>query len=137
MWCPKWTTVAVGVEVGDGARGEVDALDAATDVPLGVERSGQQQLAQVDRREAAAVVAQVQRTVGTDGGTIGPADDLGDRLLRAVGVHTRDPRPEHLDQDDGAVGHRDGAFGETQSGRDLGELGHGGNCGSVTSPPTT
>ena len=41
--------VALGVEVGHLAGGEVDALDAAADVAVGIERPGEEQPAELDR----------------------------------------------------------------------------------------
>ena len=117
-------TIAVRVQVGDRASREVDTLDATTDVGGRIEGTWQQQAAEVDRCEATAVVAEVQRAVGADGSTIGATHDVGNRLLGAVGVHAGDAWSEHLDEDHAAVGHGDGSLGETQSVGDLGEAAH-------------
>ena len=111
---PQRAAIAVGVQVGDRAGREVDALDAPADVVGRVEPTWEHQTTEIDRREAAAVVAQVQRAVGADGRTVGPTDDLRHRLLGAVGMDSRDARPEHLHQDHTAVRHGDRALGKSQ-----------------------
>jgi hypothetical protein len=115
--------VAFGVQVGDGAVMRIDALDPTAAVLLGHERAREHHPAELGRRETPAVVAQVDRTVGPDGRTVGTALDLGDRRLRSVGGHACEPRPEHLDEHDRSVGHRDRSLGKAETGRDLGQLG--------------
>lgn len=95
--------VARVVEPGDFARLRVDALDAAAGVSRGVERPGQEQAAQVDRRERPAVVADEQRAVGAFCETVGPAGNFGDHFRRAVGHDACDALAEHLDDEHRAV----------------------------------
>ncbi len=76
--------VALGVQVGDGAVVRIDPLDPAAEVAIGHEHAGEHHPAELGRREAAAVVAQVDRSVGPDRRTVGTALDLGDRRLGAV-----------------------------------------------------
>ena len=119
VWCPQCTAAALGVEVGDGSGGDIYALDAAADVTAWIEWAGEQQVAEIDGRKASTVVAQVQRAVGPDGGTVGSAFDLGNGFFATIGVHAGDPRAEHFDEDDGAVRHRDRTFGKSQARGDL------------------
>ena len=128
---PQRTTVALGVEIGDGAIVQVDALDPPTDVARGIEPTGKQQTAELGRAGRATIVAEVHRAIGADRRAVGPALDLGDRLLRAIGVHERQPRAEHLDDDHAAVRHGDRALGKAEAigdlgqfRRELGEVGH-------------
>ena len=55
--------------------------------------------AEVDGREAAAVVADVDRAVGPDRCAVRAARHLRDRLGRTVRVHPCETRTEHLDDD--------------------------------------
>jgi hypothetical protein len=77
--------LALGVQVGDLAAGDVDPLDAAADVVLERGRTGEGDAVHVDAGEAGAVVADVHRPVGPEGGSVRAAGDLGDGLLGAVG----------------------------------------------------
>src|SRR4029079_18035034 len=82
--------VAAVVEHLDGPGGEVDALDpTAGPVAAG---------------ETAAVVADVQRAVRSEGGTVGPAVALRDHLDSAVEAHPGDGGGVDLGQDETAVG---------------------------------
>ena len=119
VWCAQRTAVAFGVEIGNGSGGDINALDAATVVPAWIERAGEQQVAEIDRRKASAVVAQVQRAVGSDGGTVGSAFDLGNGFFATIGVHAGDSRAEHFDEDDAAVRHRNRTFRKSQARSDL------------------
>jgi hypothetical protein len=116
-------SVALGVQVGDRAVMAVDPLDTTAEVSIAVESARNREAGEFGPREAAAVVAQVDRAVGTDRGPVGTAGDLGDRLLGAVGMDLGQAGSEHLDQHDRPVGHPDRPFGKLEAARDLGQLG--------------
>jgi hypothetical protein len=120
---PQRPAVALGVQIGDGAVVRIDPLDPTASVLPGHEGAREHHPAELGRGETPAVVAQVDRTVGTDRRSVGTALDLGDRRLGPVGRHPREPRPEHLDEHDRSVGHRDRPFRKPQAIGDLGEFG--------------
>ena len=108
-------SIAFAVELCDCSVGEIDTLDSSADVRGRIVRTWQQHSAEIDGRETAAVVAQVERAVRTDGSAVWTSGNIGDRLLRAIRRDTGEPRPEHFDQDHRAVGHSDRPFGKAQS----------------------
>ncbi|MOA61137.1 hypothetical protein D3C78_1862030 [compost metagenome] len=65
-----------------------------------------------------AVVADVDAPVGADRRTVRAAAEFGDGLLAAVRQDAGQPPGLDLDDDDRAVLHPDGAFGEAQAFRD-------------------
>src|SRR5262249_9238963 len=109
-------TVARRVEVGDLARLQVDALDAAADVVVRL----------VPRHDDAAhvvpleatVVADVARAVRPDRRAVRPAAALADDGDLPVPRHAREGAATDLDDDDAAVGHGDRSFGKLEAGRD-------------------
>ena len=121
--------VAFGVEPGDGAGLEVDALDpTAPEVGwlvaagLEVHRDGD---AGALAPEEAAVVAHVDRTVGPDGRAVGPPAEVGDDLDVASGADPRERASFDLDDQHAAVCHGDRSLGELQSRGELAHLRHG------------
>ena len=111
---PQRSAVALGVQIGDRSI-LPDPLDPAADVPVGVERAGQQQTTEIDEREATTVVAEVERAIGTDRQAVRAARDLGDRLGRAAGVTRVMRSPAISTSDDRAVRHVHRTLGKLQA----------------------
>src|SRR5262249_19935415 len=93
---------------------EVDALDPSAAVVRRQLRVGDVQPDDLVERPTAAVT-DVQRAVGTDGRPVRAAARGGDLRLRAVGLHPGEAAAAELGDDDAAVGHGDGPFGESQT----------------------
>jgi hypothetical protein len=106
-----------GVEHLDRAGLEVDALDAAAAIVLGLQ--DRPALARFLVPLEAAIVADVALAVGSDGGPVRPAARRRDDLLRAVRHHPRQGAGGDLDQHHRPVGHGHGPLGELQVARDF------------------
>ena len=121
--------VAFGVQPGDGAGAQVDALDPAA-LEIGwLVAAGREVHRDVDAGalapEEAAVVAHVDRAVGTDGRAVGPTAEVGDDVDVTRGADARERAPLDLHDEHAAVGHGHGSLGELQPGGELAHLGHG------------
>ncbi len=116
----------LGVERGDGAGGEVDALDRAA-LPGGRHRAGDREAHHLVPAEAAAVVGDVDGAVGTPRGAVRTAADVGQHLEPPVGADLGERAARDLHEDHVTVvgGHR--ALGEPQPARQLSGL-HGRPC---------
>ena len=101
--------------------GDVDALDRPMAGPRrGRRRTGEEHPHHLVPVEAAAVVADVHRSVRADRGAVRSSAGLGDDLLVAgLDVDPCERAARDLDDDDAAVVHGHRAFGETKSARDL------------------
>ena len=127
VWRQERVSAALGVEDGDFARRQVDALDAPAGVVRGEVGERHEQPPRLPVLEAAPVVGDVQGAVGTEGGAVRAAPRFGDGLDATVFAHASDASGGDLDDDDAAVVHDDGPLGETQARRELGEVVHAGS----------
>src|SRR5262249_25512520 len=91
-----------------------DALDAPARIIVRLV-AGKQQPADVVPLEP-AVVADINRTVGSKRRTIRTAAKRRDDFRLALPPHSRERSPRDLDQDHAAVRHRDRTFGKLQTG---------------------
>ena len=105
--------VAFGIEVRDRPVRQVDALDLARLVIIG--RPVRNRHPVIVEPFEPAIVADIDRAVRTDGRAIRASAKFGDDLDLAVRRHPRQCLPFDLDEDDGAVLHRDRAFGKLQT----------------------
>jgi len=106
--------VAAIVQPLDPAGGKIDALDAAAAVIGGGIARDQHPGVGAAPFEA-AVVADVQRAVGADRGTVGAAAGRRHHRRAAVGIDAADPSGGDLDDDHRAVAHPYRPFGKCQS----------------------
>ena len=100
------------VDTLEAARGEIDALDAARRV-VGSSAQRKAYAVHVAPLES-AVVADVDRTLGSERRAVRPAAEIGDHFAPSV-PDARQRTASDLDQHDGAVGQRDRAFGKLQT----------------------
>ena len=108
---------AFGVQHLDRAGFHVHALNASAGIAV-VLIAGEM-LAVLDVPAEAAVVANIAGAVGADRGAIGAAAGFRHDLDGAVRFHPAQGAAGNLHQNDIAVGHGDGAFGELQAGCDF------------------
>jgi len=109
--------VACGVERLHGASGEVHALDPAAAIVVGLQDRTQPGF--VIGPLEATVVADGALAVGTDRRPVRAARELRHDVFGPVRLDAEQRAALDLHQQDGAVGHGDRAFGETEPGRDL------------------
>src|SRR5882672_4047359 len=62
-----------------------------------------------------AVIADIHFAIWTNGGAIGSAPGFGHDLFGSIRVHAREGAARDLHQEDTAVVHSDGTFGELES----------------------
>ena len=111
----QFVAVALGVERLGLAGFEVDALDRAV---LVVRRRPGGQKARRRLVDRAAIVADIERAVGSGRAPVRPAAGLADLGLRAVRRDAGHFLPGNFSEDDRAVGHPDRAFRKAEIGRD-------------------
>ena len=116
----KQVTADLGVEDPALPGRKIDALYGAAAV-VGRGTHAHEMAGQIQR---AAVVAEIERPIGTEGEAVRPSGGRAQAGDGAIGGNAGDVAAIDLGDDDGAIGQRHRAFGEAEAACDDFDIGH-------------